>query len=149
MSKPIFCENKPPTLGSLQIPQWLFQHMQQAPVIWLEVKKEIRLQRLLSAYGSIEPLRFKRVLCKLSNQLTTRQIHEIILAYESGKKEMVFQILMEYYDLGLYYKPETKRIIVEVLINEPSVENMIQIIKLAEGFFRSYNQIPDLWMNLG
>jgi hypothetical protein len=43
----------------------------------------------------------------------------------------------------------TKRIIGEVLINEPSVENMKQIIKLAEGFFRSYNQIPDLWMNLG
>ena len=135
LSKPVFCENKASTLGSLQIPQWLFQHMQQAPMIWVEVTKEIRLQRLLSVYGNIEPLDFKQALCKLSNRLTEQQIPKIVDAFELGKKELVFQALMEYYDQGLYYKQTPERIIGEVTMNETSAENMLQILKLAESFF--------------
>ena len=139
-SLPVFCENKSLTLGHLQIPGWLFRQMQSAPTIWLNVKKEIRLQRILSAYGKTDTLAFKEALRNLSKQLSARQSDDIARFYEQGLTNEIFKLLMEYYDDGLNYQKGERMIIGEIDIEEWNQENITtMVMRFTESRLTSFS----------
>ena len=127
-SLPVFCESKPRTLGHIQIPDWLFMQMQVAPTIWLNVKKEIRLKRIFSAYGKIETIQFKEALRNLSKWLSTRQCQDIASFYEQGRTNDILSVLMEYYDNGFYYQKAERMIIGEIDIQEWNLDNITAMV---------------------
>lgn len=130
LAKAVYCEAKSPTIGKLQIPTWLFEIMQQAPVVWLDTAKEIRLQRLLSTYGSIDSLSFIKSLSKLSKTLNKDLLEEIYANDQAGKRDIAFRMLMEYYDEAMYYNKGLYNIFCEINIPKWDIESIV--IRLME-----------------
>lgn len=146
LKRAVYCEAKAPALGKIQIPTWLFQQMQQAPVVWLNTLKEIRLQRLLSTYGNMEPLSFIEALSKLSKKVSKDLLEEIYANYQAGKKRIAFSMLMEYYDEAMYYNKQLYNIVYEMKITKWEIGDialrLIEAVELLLNDTKSPSSFP-------
>ncbi len=137
LSRPVYCECKSPTLGTVAIPHWFFQQMRTAPALWMAVDKSVRLQRIVQEYGHTDALAFHEALGRLSDRLSYPQVEEIADCYQQGKPLEAFHILIDYYDQGKYYQAEQYNLIAVIHIQEWSGEMIAyQIVSLAESYLQ-------------
>ena len=61
--KPVFIESELQRIGSLSIPEWLYQNMISAPVIWLDTARVVRIKRLSDIVRRSDPVAFCNCAC--------------------------------------------------------------------------------------
>jgi tRNA 2-selenouridine synthase len=131
LKRPIIVENKPRSLGKLNIPEWFTNLMRQAPLISLQTEKIIRVQNVYNTYKNIDSLKFKEALQKLSSKLDKLTLYEALRFYENGNLTNVIEILLPYYDSGVYYNVEAGRIVHTIEINKWNTEEILKKVIIA------------------
>jgi len=97
-NREIFLEDESRLIGSCVIPKGLYEQMDRAPLFWLQVDREERLQRIISIYGDLpREWLIARTEClrkRLGGQRTTL----IIEAVQKGRITEAALLLLSYYD---------------------------------------------------
>lgn len=97
-NQPVFIENESRTIGHCAVPQGLWDGMQTARFIELNIDRETRIQRLLLEYGSFPVADLKEQTQKLRKRLGGQHEQAAISALENGELKKWVELLLVYYD---------------------------------------------------
>lgn len=100
---PLWVENESRKVGSLQIPNPLFDRMLISPLIEIIIPDEERVQRILNEYGKlpIEELRANTI--KLERSLGGARIKEALQQLDENNLEEWIKMMLVYYDKTYQY----------------------------------------------
>ncbi len=90
-------------IGRCLIPKPLWEQMRLAPVILLEVPREIRRANILQEYGSFPPEHLVSALQRLQKHLGIERYRTIRTMLEQGLMEAAVDQLLDYYDRTYTY----------------------------------------------
>lgn len=129
---PLWVENESRKVGSLQIPNPLFDKMMNAPLIEVVVPDEERVQRILDEYGKfpIEDLRTNTI--KLERSLGGALLKEALQLLDENNLSAWIKLMLTYYDktyrYGLSLRNRELNFPVEVSYSEinVSLEKIVQ-----------------------
>lgn len=96
--KPIFIEDESTTIGTVRIPYPLWQQMRQAPVIRMELPKEVRIQRLVKEYGQFDKSILAQATERIRKRLGGQHANAALQALELNDLAKVADIALTYYD---------------------------------------------------
>jgi tRNA 2-selenouridine synthase len=96
--KPVYIEDESFIVGKVQLPHELFDQMQIAPIIEIEIDKKFRINRLIYDYASANKNQLKDCVLKISKRLGGLNTNEAIHAIENGLFARTAEILLNYYD---------------------------------------------------
>ena len=97
-SKPIWLEDESIAIGKIFLPSDFWNQMRQSPVVMLEVKKDVRVQRLVNDYGSADKEQFLTAMSKITKKLGGQNFIEGKKRLELDDMAGVMEILLTYYD---------------------------------------------------
>ncbi|MEQ9592725.1 MAG: tRNA 2-selenouridine(34) synthase MnmH [Cyclobacteriaceae bacterium] len=97
-SKPIWLEDESIAIGKIFLPSDFWNQMRESPVIMLEVKKDVRVQRLVNDYGSSDKEQFLTAMSKITKKLGGQNFIEGKKRLERDDMAGVMEILLTYYD---------------------------------------------------
>lgn len=100
---PLWIENESRKVGSLQIPNPLFDRMLNSPLVEIIIPDEERVQRILDEYGKfpIEDLRANTI--KLERSLGGARIKEALQLLDENNLEEWIKMMLVYYDKTYQY----------------------------------------------
>jgi tRNA 2-selenouridine synthase len=104
----IWLEDESRRIGSLNIPQMIWNLMQQAPVLFLDIPFEERLNRILEEYGSAEKENLINAILRIQRRLGGLEAKTAINLIGEGNLRDSFLLLLKYYD-RCYSKSLTSR----------------------------------------
>lgn len=97
-NKPIFLEDESRLIGSCVIPKGIYEQMDVAPLLWLEVAREKRLERIISLYGDLpQEWLVERTRC-LHKRLGGKRTTDAVRAIKNGSIREAADLLLTYYD---------------------------------------------------
>ncbi|MBW6499648.1 MAG: hypothetical protein K0B09_14760, partial [Bacteroidales bacterium] len=110
-TKPIWLEDESPSIGSVFVPQKLYQQMSLATVARLEMSKPLRVKRLIKDYASYPKELLIASIKKIEKRLGGLQAKTSIQAIEQDDFGTAIDIVLDYYDKAYTYdlgkrKPE-------------------------------------------
>ncbi len=94
----IWIEDESQRIGQINIPHTLWHTLRSAPVYFLDIPFEKRLQHIISEYGSCDKDRLLDAIERISKQLGGVETKEAIELLQEGNIEACFSILLKYYD---------------------------------------------------
>ncbi len=97
-SKPIWLEDESIAIGKIFLPSDFWNQMRQSPVVMLEVKKDVRVQRLVNDYGSADKEQFLTAMSNITKKLGGQNFIEAKKRLERDDMAGVMEILLTYYD---------------------------------------------------
>ena len=131
--KPLWLEDESIGIGKIQLPRHLFQHMQQAPTIVLEVPKKLRIQKLAEEYCRTDRTLLEAAILRIKKRLGGLATKEAIEAISVGDMEKMVDIALTYYDKAYTYelakKQNVLRLPLETLNPEENAQRLIQFAK--------------------
>ncbi|MBX7107152.1 MAG: tRNA 2-selenouridine(34) synthase MnmH [Chitinophagales bacterium] len=95
---PLLLEDESQRIGPVNIPNALWAQMRNAPVLYLEIPFEERLQHLLKTYGSYNAGDLAASTLRIRKRLGGLQTTNTIELLENGDYNSAFSILLHYYD---------------------------------------------------
>ena len=125
---PLWIENESRKVGSLQIPNPLFDRMMNSPLIEVVIRDEERVQRILDEYGkfSVEELRANTV--KLERSLGGARLKEALQLLDEKNLTGWIKLMLTYYDktyqYGLSLRNQEKNFQIEI-----NYDNMNEIFQ--------------------
>jgi tRNA 2-selenouridine synthase len=108
-SLPIFVEDESRLVGACAIPKGIFERMDSAPLLWLEVDREMRQKRILEEYGCFPKEWLQEKAAKLHKKLGGQRVKSIIEAIERGDLVYASSLLLEYYDTAYLHSKERRQ----------------------------------------
>ena len=104
-NKILWLENESNTIGSVKIPNAIYEWMRRAPVVELKTDIEIRKKRILNEYGNFSADVLADCTLKLKKRLGDLRTNEAILAlYNNNRNGWLEEVLLYYdhaYDYGM------------------------------------------------
>jgi len=94
----LWVEDESRRIGSLHIPDPLYRRMRSAPVRWLEIPFEERLNNILVEYGKFPKEDLAAAILLLRKRLGGLETRSALLFLEAGDLRNCFSILLKYYD---------------------------------------------------
>lgn len=126
-SRPIFIEDESRSIGSCVIPKILFEQISQGPLIWLDVSKEDRLERVVEQYGSYSLSWLTECTRKLSKRLGGARVEAICQYIEKGLLFEAARELLSYYDATYQHSLHTRARV----IHTATVETFLSVVRQA------------------
>ena len=102
-SSPIFLEDESRSIGRCMIPASWYQRMDRAPVVWIDLPREIRLHRILEEYGSLSSEWLIKCTKKLQKRLGGERTQHVVSLIQSQHLREAASILLDYYDSAYAY----------------------------------------------
>lgn len=129
--KPIFLEDESRRIGTCLIPNGVYEKMDTAKLLWIEVPFEVRLERILSMYGSF-PVDWlieqtKRVQNKLGGLRTTT----IITALQTNRIRDAAADLLKYYDAAYLYS-RSRHVREEIPLHVSSTQDLMSLLQTKD-----------------
>jgi tRNA 2-selenouridine synthase len=93
----VWLEDESFVIGQIKLPQPLWQQMQQAPTLFIEVPLALRVERLVEEYGRQEPAKLAEAILKLQKRLGGFHTTQALTALDRGDLERCCTILLNYY----------------------------------------------------
>jgi tRNA 2-selenouridine synthase len=112
--KRIWIEDESRSLGSVIIPDPLFEQMSRAPLIVLEISKDDRIRRLVKEYAEFDKAFLRDALLKISEKLGGTRMKEALEALEKNDFYQVTKLVLNYYDKA-YLHAVSRRINKDVI----------------------------------
>ena len=97
-SKRIWVEDESIAIGKIFLPPDFWQTMSQAPLVQMDVTKEVRIQRLVSEYGPADRDEFLTIMSKIVKKLGGQHFNSAKEKLLQGDMVSVIDILLTYYD---------------------------------------------------
>ena len=97
-SQPIWLEDESITMGKNGIPDTLFNAMRAAPVIRVDIPREVRAKRLVQEYACFGTELLAGSVARIESKLGGLRTKEAMDALQLGDFEKVAHITLEYYD---------------------------------------------------
>jgi tRNA 2-selenouridine synthase len=95
---PIWIEDESQRIGTINIPNPFWHTMRNAPVYFLDIPFEERLQHLVSEYGNLNKTQMIEAIGRISKRLGPLETKQAIQFLETGNVAESFRILLHYYD---------------------------------------------------
>lgn len=127
-------EDESINIGTVFMPESFFRNMQAAPLIVLEMDKDLRISNLLEGYAAFDPEQLKVSVNKLRKRLGGTRANEAIGAIDSGDLTKAIDIVLYYYDkaydFSLKRKPAGK--VLRVITDTTDTgENALKVLGAA------------------
>ncbi|MFP4023586.1 MAG: tRNA 2-selenouridine(34) synthase MnmH [Thiohalospira sp.] len=98
LSKPVWVEDESHSIGSNWIPRELFDNMRKAPVIKIELDKNIRVHRLVKEYALFDTKQLENCILKISKRLGGQHAKKALESLNNGEFTKAAEITLNYYD---------------------------------------------------
>ncbi len=108
-NKPVIIEDESQRIGTVAIPRVLWNHILRAPILFIELPFEVRLERIYNEYAIFPPEELVAATSRISKRLGPQHAKEVILLIQKGELKAAFEILLRYYD-RTYHQNLEKRI---------------------------------------
>jgi tRNA 2-selenouridine synthase len=118
----IWLEDESQRIGNLNIPMSVWNNMRNAPVFFLDIGFEQRLDNICEEYGPLDVERLKESTQRISKRLGPLDTKNVIGYLDEGNIKQAFSILLKYYDKS--YK--------KGLHNRKDLENLLTILPCEE-----------------
>lgn len=113
----IYIEDESQRIGNLQIPMPLWYSMRKAPVLFLDIPFEERLNYITAEYGKLKKEYLKNAIERIQKRLGGLETKTALQLLEEDNLKECFRILLAYYDKW-YRKGLHNRENVEALLNK-------------------------------
>ena len=108
-SKPIWLEDESISIGKAQMPKPLFDQMQQAPTIVLQVPQQLRVQKLAEEYCRTDKALLEAAILRIKKRLGGLATKEALEAIETNNMEKMVEIALTYYDKAYTFELAKKQ----------------------------------------
>ena len=116
--EPVWLEDESMRIGSINIPQGIWNQMRQAPVLFLDIPFDKRLDFLVEQYGSLNTESMINAIIRISKRLGGLETKTAINQLLEGNKRASFEVLLHYYDKhylkGLNSRPDVAAQVIPV-----------------------------------
>lgn len=119
----IWLEDESRHIGSVGIPQMLWEQMRNAPLYFLDIPREERLNFIVSQYGGFDKKLLVTSIMKIQKRLGGLETKNAINFLLEGRVKDCFSILIGYFD-KLYFKAMNNRENIDVLLNKIPCESV-------------------------
>ncbi len=111
----IWLEDESQRIGDLNIPKPLWETMRAAPVFFLDIDFEHRLENICREYGVLPVEKLAHATGRISKRLGPLETKNTLFFLENGNIKEAFRILLTYYDKhykkGLYNRSELEKLL--------------------------------------
>ncbi|MBD2713855.1 tRNA 2-selenouridine(34) synthase MnmH [Microvirga sp. STR05] len=94
----VWVEDESRTIGSVHVPTPLFGHMQQAPLVLLEIPREVRVRKLADEYGRQDAGALATSILRIRKRLGGLATKEALSAIAEDDMEKMVSLVLDYYD---------------------------------------------------
>ena len=116
--KEIWLEDESQRIGTVNIPQVLWNHIRTCPVYFLDIPFEERLNYLVETYGKLDPIELGEAIKRIQKRLGGLETKMALQYLGEENTKDCFSILLKYYDKqynkGLQNRPDPKPVVVNV-----------------------------------
>jgi tRNA 2-selenouridine synthase len=114
----IWLEDESQRIGSVNIPQPLWNHIRTCAVVFLDIPFEARLDYLVETYGKLDKIELGEAIKRIQKRLGGLEAKLSLAFLEENNLKECFSILLKYYDKqyskGLNNRPEPKPIVTTI-----------------------------------
>ncbi|MDX5421511.1 MAG: tRNA 2-selenouridine(34) synthase MnmH [Hymenobacteraceae bacterium] len=100
---PLWLEDESITIGKVMLPKPLFDQMQQAPAVVLEVPRHLRVQKLAEEYCRTDKGILEAAVLKIKKRLGGLATKEALAAIAAGDMEKMVDLALVYYDKAYHF----------------------------------------------
>ncbi len=136
LDRPVWLEDENSTIGRVNLPKPLYDQMQQAPFIKLEVPKAIRIQKLTNQYQTADKVLLQKAIERIKKRLGGLAYKEAMQAIATGDIEKMVELALTYYDKAYTYQLAHKpagKIITVPLEDTNAQENAQKILEVINA----------------
>ncbi|MBE9511115.1 MAG: tRNA 2-selenouridine(34) synthase MnmH [Bacteroidetes bacterium] len=108
-NKIVWIEDESKNIGSVSIPEELYEKMNKAPVIVVEMTKELRVNRLMKEYALFDTKQLKQSIMKIQKRLGGLNTQNCIKLVHEKKFEKAINISLSYYDKAYNFGLDKKK----------------------------------------
>jgi len=108
LSRPVWVEDESISIGKIFLPKSFFEQKKNAPVVQIEVEKNIRVDRLVNEYGSAPKDEFLASMEKITKKLGGQNFSTARDYLLNGDMHGTISILLTYYDKTYTFSLENK-----------------------------------------
>ena len=116
--KEIWLEDESQRIGTVNIPQVLWNHIRTCPVYFLDIPFEERLNYLVETYGKLDPIELGEAIKRIQKRLGGLETKMALQYLGEENTKDCFSVLLKYYDKqynkGLQNRPDPKPVVVNV-----------------------------------
>lgn len=98
LGRPVWVESESRQIGSLHLPDELYQAMQQAPYFRLNRSMDFRIRHLLSNYGAADPALLRRSFLKIERKMGPQHCQRAVEYLDAGDLDAAARLALTYYD---------------------------------------------------
>ena len=132
IDREIWIEDESKSVGRVNIPDEIFLNMRKSIVIEIRMKKELRVQRLVKEYASLDTKHLTEAILRIQKRLGGLNTKTCLNAIEAGNFEKAIELVLMYYDKayqkGLTFR-ETKSILPFQITSKDFAENAKLLIE--------------------
>ncbi|MEY2812020.1 MAG: tRNA 2-selenouridine(34) synthase MnmH [Bacteroidota bacterium] len=114
----IWLEDESQRIGTVNIPQPLWNHIRTCPVAFLDIPFEARLDYLVETYGKLDKTELGEAIKRIQKRLGGLETKMSLQFLEENNLKECFSILLKYYDKqygkGLNNRPEPKPVVTTI-----------------------------------
>ena len=97
-SKPVWIEGESQAIGTVNIPQPVWQQMSAAPTIFVDADRESRIDFLLDEYAGLESVDLASAAQRIKKRLGGARLSAALQAIDGNDRRTFASIVLEYYD---------------------------------------------------
>ena len=133
--KTIWIEDESISIGKVNVPKSFHSQMRAAPVLKLEIPREVKVKKLAEEYCKVEKEILFGSITKIQKRLGGLATKEALTAIEAGDMEKMVEIALVYYDKAYQFELDHKeniRIINVPLETTNAAENAEIVLNVAK-----------------
>jgi tRNA 2-selenouridine synthase len=117
LSKPTWVEDESIAIGKIFLPNDFWQTMTKSPIVKMELRKEVRVQRLVDEYGDADKTEFLESMGKITKKLGGQHFNAAKEKLLQGDMASTIEILLTYYDKAYLSSIEKKESRVKAVVS--------------------------------
>jgi tRNA 2-selenouridine synthase len=132
---PLWLEDESRNIGTVFLPEILYENMQKAPAVILMMDISTRMPRLIDEYSKFSKEALKTSILKINKRLGGNNTMDAISAVESDNFARAIEITLSYYDKAYMFglgRKSPERIIIVKTETDNIKENAVKILEAAE-----------------
>lgn len=141
LSRPVWVEDESISIGKIFLPKNFFEQKKNAPVVQIEVEKNIRVDRLVNEYGPAPREEFLLAMEKITRKLGGQNFNTARDFLMQGDMHSTIDILLDYYDKTYTFSLEKKSAAIISVCNWDgrNSEQLMPELKAVAEKFRTQN----------
>ncbi|QHT70401.1 tRNA 2-selenouridine(34) synthase MnmH [Rhodocytophaga rosea] len=135
----IWVEDESITIGTVRLPAAIYNRIRQAPVIFIDVPKLIRIERLVQDYTGFDHHLLEQALERIKKRMGGLHFNLAMEALHARDYATVADLSLAYYDKAYLFgldKRDTEKVYTLPLAEESLAEKVEKVIETADAFIQ-------------